>query len=69
MRTKYVIDDFQQTYFVISSFEHLLEACYRDFGPLYEQLGGASDIEAYEVVVGDQVHTKGTLAYFKNRSQ
>jgi phenylalanine-4-hydroxylase len=27
MQTKYAIDDFQQTYFVIDSFEKLLEAC------------------------------------------
>jgi phenylalanine-4-hydroxylase len=69
MRTKYVIDDFQQIYFVISSFEHLLEECYRDFGPLYERLDGASDIEAHDVVVGDEVLTKGTLAYFKSRKK
>ncbi|WP_290490482.1 phenylalanine 4-monooxygenase, partial [Hyphomonas sp. UBA2654] len=28
MRTKYIIDDFQQTYFVIDSFDALLDACY-----------------------------------------
>jgi phenylalanine-4-hydroxylase len=38
MRTKYAIDDFQQTYFVIESFEKLLAACYQDFAPLYERL-------------------------------
>ena len=32
MRTKYPIDDFQQTYFVIDSFEQLLDDCYQDFG-------------------------------------
>src|SRR5262245_7523656 len=37
MRTRYVIDDFQETYFVIESFEKLLEACYQDFGPVYER--------------------------------
>ena len=30
MRTKYLIDDFQQTYFVIESFEKLLDDCYQD---------------------------------------
>jgi phenylalanine-4-hydroxylase len=69
MRTKYVIDDFQQTYFVISSFERLLEECYRDFGPLYARLGEASEIEAHDLVDGDEVLTKGTLAYFKNRKK
>ena len=67
MRTKYIIDDFQQTYFVIDSFERLLEDCYQDFGPLYERLASATDIEADEVVPGDRVLTRGTLAYFKDK--
>jgi phenylalanine-4-hydroxylase len=68
MRTKYIIDDFQQTYFVIDSFDKLLEECYRDFGPLYERMGTARDIEAHELLDGDDVLTKGTLAYFKERA-
>ena len=67
MRTKYIIDDFQQTYFVIDSFEKLLADCYEDFGPLYERLAGTSDIEANELVPGDKVITKGTLEYFKRK--
>jgi phenylalanine-4-hydroxylase len=65
MRTKYAIDDFQPTYFVIESFEKLLAACYQDFGPLYERLAAAADIEPFELVEGDEVLTRGTLAYFK----
>jgi phenylalanine-4-hydroxylase len=61
MRTNYVIDDFQQTYFVIDSFERLLEACYQDFGAVYKQLAVASDIEPFELVDGDVVVTRGTL--------
>ena len=68
MRTKYVIDDFQQTYFVIDSFDKLLEECYQDFGPVYERMGMTSDIEAHELLDGDDVLTKGTLAYFKERT-
>ena len=67
MRTKYIIDDFQQTYFVIDSFEKLLAACYEDFGPLYERLASATDIEADELVPGDDVLTRGTLEYFKKK--
>jgi phenylalanine-4-hydroxylase len=67
MRTKYIIDDFQQTYFVIDSFDRLLADCYEDFGPLYERLATASDIEADELVPGDEVITKGTLEYFRNK--
>ncbi len=42
MRTKYIISDFQQTYFVIESFEQLLQDCYQDFEPLYEYLRTAA---------------------------
>jgi phenylalanine-4-hydroxylase len=68
MRTKYLIDDFQQTYFVIESFEKLLDDCYQDFAPIYEGIGMATDIGAHEVLVGDDVITRGTLAYFGKKS-
>ncbi len=67
MRTKYLIDDFQQTYFVIESFEKLLDDCYQDFGPIYQRIGTAIDIEADEILDGDDVVTRGTLAYFKRK--
>ena len=67
MRTKYLIDDFQQTYFVIESFEKLLDDCYQDFGPIYQGIGPATDIEADEILDGDEVVTRGTLAYFKRK--
>jgi phenylalanine-4-hydroxylase len=67
MRTKYLIDDFQQTYFVIESFEKLLDDCYQDFAPIYERIGSATDIEADEVLDDDDVVTRGTLAYFKRK--
>jgi phenylalanine-4-hydroxylase len=60
-------DDFQQTYFVIDSFESLLEACYQDFGPVYERLGMATDIEADALIAGDRVLTRGTHGYSKQR--
>lgn len=67
MRTKYVIDDFQQTYFVIDSFEKLLQECYQDFGPLYERMKTRSDIAPDQLIEGDEVVTRGTLGYFKQR--
>jgi len=67
MRTKYLIDDFQQTYFVIDSFEKLLKDCYEDFAPAYDRLRTATDIEADDIVAGDDVVTRGTLAYFRTR--
>ena len=67
MRTKYLIDDFQQTYFVIESFEKLLDDCYQDFGPIYQRIGAAPEIEPDEILAGDDVVTRGTLAYFKSK--
>ena len=67
MRTRYIIDDFQQTYFVIDSFRGLLDECYRDFGALYEQMATASDVEPHALIEGDSVITRGTLGYFGDR--
>jgi len=64
MRTKYIIDDFQQTYFVIESFERLLRDCYQDFGPLYDRLLAAKDIEAHEIMAQDRIVARGDFHYF-----
>lgn len=41
MRTEYLFDEFQKTYFVIDSFDHLLRATAEtDFRPIYERLRG-----------------------------
>jgi phenylalanine-4-hydroxylase len=69
MRTKYIIDDFQQTYFVVASFEKLLEECYHDFGSLYERLAQAQNIEPHELVEGDKILNAGTLRYFNDKSK
>ena len=65
MRTKYVIDDFQEIYFAISSFEDLLEECYQDFGRLYDRMETLPDIEPTKLVADDEVITKGTLEHSK----
>lgn len=64
MRTKYLIDDFQKTYFVIDSFEALLKECYQDFAPIYQRIRTEADIEPHQILDTDDVITKGTLAYF-----
>ncbi len=69
MRTKYIIDDFQQTYFVIDSFEALLDACYKDFGSVYADVRGQPDFEADEIAPGDTVITRGTHAYFDAKAR
>ena len=54
MRTRYRIDSFQSTYFVIDSFEQLFEATAADFAPLYEQLRGADPVEPGIVLPGER---------------
>ena len=51
MRTRYKIDTYQQTYFVIDSFEQLFEMTASDFAPIYEQLQGLPEFAADERVV------------------
>jgi phenylalanine-4-hydroxylase len=65
MRTKYIISDYQQTYFVIDRFEQLLEQCYGDFGALYDELRLLPDFEAHELAPGDLVLTNGDFHYFR----
>jgi phenylalanine-4-hydroxylase len=60
MRTKYRIDTFQKTYFVIDSFAELFDATLPDFRPYYRQLHGVPDLGAGEVIEGDRVITRGT---------
>jgi phenylalanine-4-hydroxylase len=67
MRTEYLIDDFQQSYFVIDSFQKLLDDCYRDFYPLYARIKAAPEIEPHQIVTGDRVVTRGSMAYFRKR--
>jgi len=64
MRTKYRIDDFQQDYFVIDSFEQLLrETLETDFGPLYSELESLPEIEISTILPTDRVLTHGTQVY------
>lgn len=64
MRTHYRIDDFQQSYFVISSIDQLLNVTVEtDFAPLYAQLETLPDINASELLPNDALITRGTQAY------
>ncbi|HEX8420963.1 MAG TPA: phenylalanine 4-monooxygenase [Sphingomonas sp.] len=64
MRTDYRIDDFQQNYFVIPSFDELLRVTVEsDFAPLYEALKAQPDIPVGVVQSDDIVLTHGTQAH------
>jgi phenylalanine-4-hydroxylase len=46
MRSRYRIDAFQETYFVIDAFGQLFDATAPDFAPLYRELAGLPDLPA-----------------------
>jgi len=70
METDFRIDDLQQTYWAIGSFEELLESTYRDFGPLYDELENSSIIHRPEAVLAeDTVYHIGTQAYALREEQ
>ncbi|WP_267382012.1 MULTISPECIES: phenylalanine 4-monooxygenase [unclassified Sphingomonas] len=70
MRTEYRIDDFQQNYFVIPSFDDLLRATVEtDFAPLYAELKTQPDIPVAAIEPADVLLTRGTQAYAAGRTR
>jgi len=68
MRTNYRIDDFQQTYFVIDSFNELFGATVgRDFGPIYEQIKAMPELQPEDITDTDIVHGRGSQAYARGK--
>lgn len=64
MRTDYVISDFQDTYFVIDSFEALHKATAgRDFGPIYQRLPAGFTYATTALLDTDTVVSAGTQEY------
>ena len=64
MRTEYIIDDFQQSYFVIDNLQQLLEETYQDFAPIYKQVKRAAALTPRDVLPEDRVFNHGTFRYF-----
>jgi phenylalanine-4-hydroxylase len=60
MRTRYRIDTYQKTYFVIDSYEQLMEATQPDFTPIYTRLAQQDSIPAGNVLDADTVFNRGT---------
>ncbi len=67
MRTHYRIDDFQESYFVIDNLDRLLELARIDFAPIYERISGQPDHQPGSVLRGDEVISRGTGQYHRNR--
>ena len=62
MRTRYRIDTYQKTYFVIDSFEQLMRATDPDFRPIYDTLARQGSVAAGDVLDSDAVFNRGTGA-------
>lgn len=63
MRTNYRIDDYQETYFVIDSFEQLFDVTVEpDFTPLYAELRELGDLQPGDVLPTDKVIHRGRSA-------
>lgn len=64
MQTDYIIDDFQQSYFVVSSFEELLDMAQQDFASIYERMQKSETVYPVSRLLDvDTVYTKGTQDY------
>lgn len=68
MRTRYRIDDFQETYFVIESLAQLLALAGTDFGPIYQRIAALPEYQPGTVLAGDEVITRGSGRYHAARS-
>jgi len=60
MRTRYRIDTYQKTYFVIDSFEQLMQATAPDFTPIYQRLHAQDAVPAGQVLETDRVFHRGS---------
>jgi phenylalanine-4-hydroxylase len=60
MRTRYRIDSYQKTYFVIDDFAQLFDATRPDFRPYYSELAPLESFPAGSVQAADRVFNRGT---------
>jgi len=60
MRTRYRIDTYQKTYFVIDSYQQLMDATAPDFTPIYAELARQESVPAGNILPSDFVHHRGT---------
>lgn len=60
MQTKYRIDDYQESYFVIDSFEQLFEETLPDFTSYYRELATRPNLEPGSILSSDRLFHQGT---------
>jgi len=59
LATEYRIDSYQQTYFVIDSFQQLFDETHRPFAPLYSRLRDVAPYPPNAIAPGDCVIHRG----------
>ncbi|MCW3478583.1 phenylalanine 4-monooxygenase [Neisseriaceae bacterium JH1-16] len=69
MRTRYRIDDFQESYFVLNHLDELLELANIDFDPVYAQVKGQEDYPPGQVLEGERIYTQGSGRYSAMKRQ
>lgn len=70
MQTNYRVDDYQQSYFVIDSFDQLFSETYADFSKLYEEIKqDKTEYAPEDIAKSDTVITKGTQEYAKSKDK
>jgi len=67
MRTRYRIDDFQETYFVVRNLDELLELARIDFAPVYKRVKGQEELEPGQLLASDAVLSRGTSVYHEEQ--
>ena len=67
MRTRYRIDDFQESYFVLGSLDELLELARIDFLPVYQRVEAQPEFDPGQLLPTDRVLTRGTGRYAAER--
>ena len=67
MRTRYRIDDFQESYFVLDKLGDLLALAQIDFDPCYARVKAAGDHEPGDVLAGDTVLHRGSGSYHNQK--
>jgi phenylalanine-4-hydroxylase len=63
LRTRYRIDDFQETYFVLGNFDELLELAHIDFAPSYARIRDKPEFPPGDILPGDELFHRGTGRY------
>jgi phenylalanine-4-hydroxylase len=62
LTTEYRIDVYQESYFVIDSFEQLFAETHKPFAPLYQRLRNVTPLAANAIAAGDRIITRGSIS-------